>query len=175
MKNDNSAPVLQGITGFFQISINRRLTFLLVLLVIASLDVILTPKKRYIYSFFSQKTKTLHIETRYLVSGKTKEDQLRYFIEEYLLGPSSVDLMPLFPVDAVLTTVMIRNEKAYINLSDSAALPLQNSVSFEQRARLFTQIIRKNFQSIKEITLFIAGNEVYHTNTERKIKKSVDK
>jgi hypothetical protein len=175
MKREHSTPILQKIKGFFQISLQRRLTFLLVLLAIASLDIMLIPKKRYIYGFYAQKTNSLHVETRYLIAGKTKEERLQHYIEEYLLGPTSVDMTPLFPLDAFLTTVMIRNEKAYINLSDSAALSVPNSVTFEKRARLFTQMIQKNFQSIKEITLFIAGNEVYQTNTKQKIKKSVDK
>jgi len=115
------------------------------------------------------------VETRFFYPGTTKEDRLQNYIEEYLLGPTTMDYLPLFPQDTRVDTVLIRNDHAYINLSETAALPVPGSVPFEKREGLFAAMIMKNFQSIKEVSLFIAGNEVYRTNTDQKIKKSVDK
>jgi len=175
MKKNYFSEIVHWINHFLHGSRNRRLIFLILLLVVASVDLLLTPKKRYVFSFYSQKDNTLIAETRFFTPGETREGRLQHYIEEYLLGPASLDALPLFPLDASLETVMIRNDHAYINLSEFAALPVPGIISFNERARLFTEMIRRNFQSIKEISLFIAGNELYHANTEQKIKKSVDK
>jgi hypothetical protein len=175
MKKNYFSEILQWIKQFLQSSLNRRLTALILLLLIASADILLTPKKRFVFSFYSQKNNALMAETRFFKAGNTREIRLQHFVEEYLLGPTSVDNLPLFPQDASLDTLMIRKDHAYINLSEAAALPVPGTVPFEKRARLFADMIRRNFQSVKEISLFIAGNELYHTNTEQKIKKSVDK
>ncbi|MEW6565332.1 MAG: GerMN domain-containing protein [Spirochaetota bacterium] len=175
MKNDHVSAIISWFKRYFGRSINRRLTILAVLLLVASIDILVTPKKRFLFSFYSAKSTTAMVETRFFNPGTTKEDRLQHYIEEYLLGPTMVDYLPLFPQDARVDTVLIRKDHAYINLSETAALPVPGSVPFEKREGLFAAMIMKNFQSIKEVSLFIAGNEVYRTNTDQKIKKSVDK
>lgn len=175
MKNDHVSAVISWLKRFFKRSINRRLTILAVLLLAASIDILITPKKRFLFSFYSSKNTSTMVETRFFYPGTTKEDRLQNYIEEYLLGPTTMDYLPLIQQDTRVETVLIRKDHAYINLSETAALPVPGSVPFEKREGLFAAMIMKNFQSIKEVSLFIAGNEVYRTNTEQKIKKSVDK
>lgn len=163
------------LSAFFQRTRNRRLIYLLILLLFTSVNLFITPKKRYIFGFYSQKSRSLILENRFLIAGETKEDQLRHYVEEYLLGPMMIDSYPLFSQESSLNTIMIRKDHAYIDLTDLAALPAAGPIPFKERARVFTDMVQKNFQSLKEITLFIAGNELYHTNTVQKIKKSVDK
>ncbi|WP_304223726.1 GerMN domain-containing protein [Gracilinema caldarium] len=175
MKSNLFSSIVQWNRAFFRTSANRRLAVLIVLIVIAFVDILVTPQKRFVFSFYEQKSGSLRVETRFFPSGKTKEEQLQHYVEEYLLGPMLVDKLPLFPQDSRLETIMIRKDRAYINLSDTAALPVGGSASFQERARVLAEMIKKNFVSIKEVTLFIAGNELYSTNTYQKIIKSVDK
>lgn len=175
MNNKILSSISRQSKHFFSIPANRSLTVLAVLLVIALLDFYLVPQKRFLFSFYSVKNHRINVETRYFIPGKTKEDRVQHYAEEYLLGPSVIESLPLFPVDAQVETIMIRNNYAYINLSEAAALPIPGEVPFQKRSKLFVDMIRRNFPSIQGISLFIAGNELDHVNTYQKIIKSVDK
>ncbi|MDR1249836.1 MAG: GerMN domain-containing protein [Treponema sp.] len=91
----------------------------------------------------------------------SREIDIRRYVEETLLGPVALDSTPLFPRSARLESLLYRDGVAYVNLSESAALPAAEGPGVFAALSVLYSGLRRNFSYIKDVRLFIAGNEAY--------------
>ena len=83
------------------------------------------------------------------------------YLDEVLLGPVSHGLDPLFPRETRLHSFMLREGVAYANLTEAAALPLQGSGDVFRSLLTLNEGLRRNFSYVRDVKLFIGGNEVF--------------
>jgi hypothetical protein len=115
---------------------------------------------RRTFVFYSVTGGSVAVEDRMLHRADNREADLGRYVEEVLLGPVSPDLNPLFPPETGLRDLMYRNGVVYVNLSESAALPVSEEGAFRNFLAL-NRGIRRNFSYVKDVRLFAAGNPAY--------------
>jgi hypothetical protein len=115
---------------------------------------------RRTFVFHSVTDGSVAVEDRMLRRAENRETDLGRYVEEVLLGPGSPDLSPLFPPETGLRGILYRNGTVYVNLSESAALPVPGGDTFRNFLAL-NRGIRRNFSYVKDVRLFVAGNPVY--------------
>jgi hypothetical protein len=116
---------------------------------------------RRTFVFYSVTRGSVAVEDRMLRRAETREMDLGRYVEEVLLGPVSPDLSPLFPPETGLRGILYRNGVVYVNLSESAALPVSNGEDLFRNFLALNQGIRRNFAYVKDVRLFVAGNPAY--------------
>jgi hypothetical protein len=98
-------------------------------------------------------------------------------VEEALLGPVSPNSLPLFPRETRLLSLLYRDGVVYVNLSESAVLPLPESPllpegspvqgALLQGGEVFVNMetlysgIKRNFSFVRDLRFFIAGRAAY--------------
>ena len=163
--------------AFFSKKKNRRLSLLIVACLLALGQFLFSGLARRTFVFYSFIGREIVVEDRMLHRSSDKETDIRRYVEEVLLGPVSPDLAPLFPMETRLLSIMYREGLVYADLSEPAALPVEGieanpaPVSGEASAlpegevfRSFLTLnegIRRNFPYVKDVRLFIGGNEVF--------------
>ncbi|MCL2270499.1 MAG: GerMN domain-containing protein [Treponema sp.] len=124
------------------------------------------------FVFYASDSGNATVEERMLrVSGGnqahslSREVDLTRYVEEALLGPISPNLMPLFPKETRLQSLLYRDGTVYVSLSEDAALPpLEGSL---QGKEVFTSMetlnscIKRNFPYVRDVRFFIGGNAAY--------------
>jgi hypothetical protein len=101
------------------------------------------------------------VEDRMLKHAKSREDDIIRYTEEVLLGPVSPDLLPLFPGEARLKSLLYRNGVVYVNFTEDASLPpVEGGATLNNFRTLFDGIIR-NFSYVKDVRFFIEGTAIY--------------
>jgi hypothetical protein len=122
----------------------------------------------YIFTFYSGPQSKPVRERRRLnlnpeVSGDS-EAKVRAYVEEYLLGPATLESAPLFYPGTKLITAFLRGSTLYVNLSREAAMPpldlTRPNISIANVLSTFQGGIMKNFPAIKNISLYIEGIEI---------------
>ena len=135
--------------------------FLLVLLGLAALaDYFRLGLARRTFVFYSELEGNTVVEDRMLHRSGDRETDIRRYIDEALLGPVTPGSEPLFPRETRLNSFMYRDEVVYSDLTVSAALPSGGGDVFRSLLTL-NEGIRRNFPYIKNVKLFIGGNEVF--------------
>jgi hypothetical protein len=115
---------------------------------------------RTTFVFYSIETGGELIEERMLPLPRDREEKLRFYAAEALLGPALRDALPLFPRDTRIESCLFRDGVVYLDLSGTAALPVEGGDSFRSLSALRGGILR-NFAFVKDVRLFIAGNEAF--------------
>ena len=139
---------------------NRRFLFLLIILLVALGDFLHLGLVRRTFVFYTNIEGNTVVEDRMLRRSGNRETDIRRYVDEVLLGPVSPDLAPLFPRETRLQSFMYREAVVYADLSESAALPLPGGDVFRSLLTL-NEGIRRNFSYIKNVRLYIGGNEVF--------------
>lgn len=156
--------VLNMISELIKIKPVRRTAYLVLLLILAFVDYALFNKDRISLPFFRQSDAAVIVEERLLSRSGSLEERLDRYIAEILLGPSSIDYGPLLRHGTKANSLMVRSGIAFIDLSESAALPVPGGIDHRLSLELFKKSIIKNNPGIKMVTLFIEGNEPYSIN-----------
>ena len=86
---------------------------------------------------------------------------MRRYVEEALLGPISPDSALLFPRETRLHSFMFRDSTVYADLTESAIFPMDGNDSTYNNLLTLNEGIRRNFSNVKDVRLFIGGNEVF--------------
>jgi len=162
---------------FFGKKKNRRLIYLVLICLFALGEFFVSGLVRRTFVFYSYRKGDTVVEDRMLHLSAARETDIRRYIEEALLGPVSPDLAPLFPRETRLNSLLYREGLVYADLSESAALPFQTTESgstqsgFQgvppENGEVFRGLltlnegIRRNFPYVKDVRLFIGGNEVF--------------
>jgi hypothetical protein len=133
---------------------------LLFLAALAIADFSLLGLVRRTFVFYSGIDGSTAVEDRMLKRSPSRELDITRYVEEALLGPVSPGLAPLFPLETRLRSLLYRDGVVYADLSEPAALPLPGGGDAFRSLRTLYGGIRRNFPYIKEVKIFIAGNEV---------------
>jgi hypothetical protein len=144
----------------------RRAFYLFVLCLIALIDFIATGKTSKTFVFYGIRDGAAVVETRQLPRHGALELRATRYVEEALLGPSSVDFGRLFLKGSRLESLFIRDGVAYVNLSAEAALPGETEVDVRGSLATLTSGLLRNFRSIKKVRIFISGHEPFAFDTD---------
>ena len=111
--------------------------------------------------FYSHIGDSIVVEDRMLSWSFDRETNVRRYVEEALLGPTSPNLVLLFPRETRLSSLMFREGIVYANLTESAVLPPPGSWNVFRSLLTLNEGIRRNFSYVNDVRLFIGGNEVF--------------
>ncbi|MDR2182493.1 MAG: GerMN domain-containing protein [Treponema sp.] len=147
--------------GISLFKILRRLACLVAITVFAFIELGRAGNVRRTFEFFTYTTGLPVVEDRMLFKAASEEMNLRYYLEEALLGPVSVDFAPLVTKGTRLRSLMLRDGTVYADLSGEAALPVGGGREVFDGLLALNRGIRRNFASVSDVKLFINGNEVF--------------
>ena len=82
------------------------------------------------------------------------------FLEELLLGPVSHRFMDVFEPGTKLLSCYVENDTLYVNLSMDALFPSSTTSDFDMASELLVYNVEKNFREIKQVELFVEGNNI---------------
>jgi hypothetical protein len=163
----------EALARFFSVKLNRRLSYLVLISLIALAEFLVSGMVRRTLVFYSALEGDVAVEDRMLHRSYSGETDIRRYVEEVLLGPVSPDLDPLFPRETRLGSLLYRNGVVYADFSTDAVLPVEGGDVFRSFLTL-NESIRRNFSAVKEVKLFIGGNEIFFTEFARFFADSAD-
>jgi hypothetical protein len=152
---------LHTLGRFFGKAACRRFFYLGLLCLFVLLNLLYPGFTRMTFVFYTVDTEYELVEERMLSLPRDREKQVAVYVEESLLGPASQDTEPLFPRDTRLESLLFRNGVVYLDLSENAVLPLENGGDCFRSLSALNKGIRRNFNFVKEVRLFITGNEAF--------------
>jgi hypothetical protein len=129
--------------------------------VYAFVDFRLAGRERRTFVFYTLREGSAAVEDRMFLSEPSAESDIRRFVEETLLGPVSPGLVPLFPRETRLRSLLYRGGVVYADLSESAVLTSLDGGNVFQSLDTLDVGIRRNFPFVREVKLFIGGNQVF--------------
>lgn len=116
-------------------------------------------ERRHTFIFPSVEKGEYIIESRFL--PKTNKSSMEFFIDELLLGPQTERCQYVFAKDTMLNSFIFNNGIVYVDLSDHALYPADNQISIKNSCELLEKNLHNNFPSVKEVKIFINGNQVF--------------
>jgi hypothetical protein len=140
----------------------RRLLYLCVLLIAAGADFLFLGLARRTFVFYSVDSHNPVVEDRMVARAGSRENDIKRYVEEALLGPVSLDSAPLFPRGTRLESLLCRDGVVYAALSESAALPVSEETGVFAALHILHSGVRRNFSYVRDVRLFIAGHEAYY-------------
>ncbi|GHT77231.1 hypothetical protein FACS1894130_00880 [Spirochaetia bacterium] len=177
-----------------------RLTLIVFLCVIALVEYLHAGQVRRTFVFYSLDNGIEALEERMLPRSLSHEAGIRLYVEELLLGPATPNSAPLFPPETGVRSLLYRDGVVYLDLSESAALPgvlpMPHPAVFVsvlpstplsvapkilldgEGGECFRNLyilnagIRRNFPFVKDVRLFIAGNEAYPEKFQEIFRKN---
>jgi hypothetical protein len=147
------------IRRFFSKKHNAALAGLLLLCVIAGIDYLDAVFTRRTFVFKSVDTGQDLVEERMIMMTGSRETDVSRYVEEVILGPLSLETVPLLDRSARLEALLLRNDTVYLSLSEEAALPPDGG-SLKVSLEVLRREIMRNFPFVRDVRIFIAGNEV---------------
>jgi hypothetical protein len=152
---------LGAVMRFLADKSKRRFLYLCLLCIAAFSEFLILGLVRRTFVFYSINTGMPVVEDRMLSRTKSRELDIRRYVEEALLGPVALDTALLFLKETRLRSLMYRDGVVYADLSESAAIPVPEGGDVFNSLYTLYQGIRRNFSYVKDVYLFIGGNEVY--------------
>jgi len=159
--NAESKKFLSSLGAFFHRKRNRRLAYLALLCLFALGEFLLLGLVRRTFVFYSIIDGSMFVEDRMLRRSSDGEADIRRYVDEVLLGPVSPDSAPLFTKETRLSSFMYRDGVVYADLTEPAVFPVAGGVGVFRSLLTLNEGIRRNFPKVKDVRLFIGGNEVF--------------
>jgi hypothetical protein len=163
----NVKDIFLSIGRFFKMKSVGPLCFLLLVSLFALEDFLYSGYVRRTFVFYFAADLSIIVEDRMLRRSESREEDITWYVEEFLLGPESPDLAPLFPKETRLRSLLYRDGVVYADLSESAALPFSEQGFpasgrgvFEGFETLYRGI-RRNFPYVRDVRLFAGGNRAF--------------
>ena len=150
-----------GIFSFFGKKKNRRLLYLFAICLLALGDFFYSGLARRTFVFYSNIGDNIVVEDRMLRRADDPETDIRRYVNEALLGPASPRSNPLFPRETRLNSFIFRNGVVYADLTEDAALPLNRGGDVLRGLLTLNEGVRRNFSCVRDVRIFIGGNEVF--------------
>jgi hypothetical protein len=172
--NEIPRKFLSALGAFVSKARNRRLTYLVVIGLIALGEFLISGLARRTFVFYSSLEGKTVVEDRMLHRSGDRETDIRRYVEEVLLGPSFPELDPLFYRGTKLSSFMYRETVVYADLSESAALPVEGNWDVFRSLLTLNEGIRRNFPFVGDVRLFIGGNETFFNEFSGIFAKSAD-
>jgi hypothetical protein len=151
-----------GVIRFFTKKYCRRLIYLFFLGIPVFVEFLTGGFVRRTFVFYVRDTGEAEVEERLLPRMPSQELAVRQYIEEALLGPVSPEAEFLFPRETGLISLLFREGVVYADFSLSAALPYSGSADVFRNLYVIHSGIRRNFDFVQDVRLFIDGKEAYY-------------
>ena len=166
--------IIASTSRFLSVKRNRRIVYLVIIFLIATGDFLLSGLVRRTFVFYYHIGGNIAVEDRMLSRSSNREADIHRYIEEALLGPVSPASVVLFPRETRLTSLMLRNGKVYANLTEDAVMPLPGNWDVFNSLLTLNEGIRRNFSYVKDVRLFIGGNETFFKEFSEIFANSAD-
>jgi len=111
--------------------------------------------------FYTVSEGVISVEDRMLKRSISREGDITRYTEEMLLGPVAPDLLPLFPRETRLKSLLYRNGVVFVDFSIDAALPPIEGGRTIDNFRTFRAGILRNFSYVKDVRFFIDGKAIF--------------
>jgi hypothetical protein len=147
--------------GFFSSKVKRCLLIIAVLGAVALAEFFILGLARRTFVFYTDSDGVIVVEDRMLKRAKSREVDIIRYTEEMLLGPVAPDLLPLFPRETRLKSLLYRNGVVFVDFSTDASLPPLEGGRTLENFRTFNDGILRNFSYVKDVRFFIEGNAVF--------------
>ena len=157
----NMNKVLSPFYLVFKRKKNRRFLYLTIICLVALGEFLYLGLVRRTYVFYNNKDGSITVEERLLLRSEDRELDIRCYLEEALLGPVSPDSAPLFSRETRVFSFMFREGVVYADLTEPAALPPPEGGSVFHSLLTLDEGIRRNFSQVKDVRLFIGGNQIF--------------
>jgi hypothetical protein len=158
---DSINTFFRSIAGFLSSAVKRRQLFIAFLAVAALTEFFILGLARRTFVFYTIKEGVISVEDRMLKHSKSREGDIIRYTEEMLLGPVSPDLLPLFPRETRLKSLLYRNGVVFVDFSADAAMPPVEGGRTLDNFRTFYAGILRNFSYVKDVRFFIDGKTIY--------------
>jgi len=152
---------LSSFGSFFKKKKNRRLLYLTVIGLFALGEFLHSGLVRRTFVFYNNRDASIVVEDRLLRRSGDRETDIRRYVDEALLGPVSPDLALLFTRGVRLNSFMYRKGVVYADLTEPAAMPPPEGGAVFRSFLTLNEGIRRNFSFVKDVRIFIGGNEVF--------------
>jgi len=153
--------VFRSIVEFMSSASKRRLLWIGILCLAALAEFFILGLARRTFVFYTINDGIIVVEDRMLKHSKSREGDIIRYTEEVLLGPVAPDLLPLFPRETRLESLLYRNGVVYADFTEDAALPpIEGGRTLDNFKTLQAGILR-NFSYVKDVRFFIGGRAVY--------------
>jgi hypothetical protein len=152
--------ILGTVMRFLADKPKRRAVYLCLLCIAALTEFLVLGLVRRTFVFYSIGAGRSVVEDRMLSKSKSRELDIKRYVEEALLGPVTLDTIPLFPKETRLRSLMYRDRVVYADLSGNAVFPVPEGDVYTSLYTLY-EGIRRNFSYVANVHLFIDGNEAY--------------
>ena len=161
---------------FLSSGIKRYVVLVVVLGLVAFLNFYFLGLARRTFVFYTIKEGTVVVEDRMVKRSNSKEEEIFRYTEEVLLGPVAQHLLPLFPRETRLKTLLLRNGVVYADFTSNAAMPLfeGNWTPIGDNFRTLCDGILRNFSYVKDVRFFIEGRAVYTDGFMDTVQEIVD-
>jgi hypothetical protein len=147
--------------GFFADKRRRRLLLLVILGAWAPTEFFILGLARRTFVFYAISNGHITVEDRMIKKAPSGEQDITRYVEEAILGPVLPEVLPLFPKETRLVSLLLRDGAVYVNFSEEAALPPEEGGEvFKNLNTLYTGI-KRNFPYVSDVCFFIAGNAAY--------------
>ena len=133
-------------------------TGLLLLCFIATADYFVSGFARRTFVFYLIDTGQNIVEERMLMRTGSDEADIGRYVAEVILGPLSLEAAPLLDHGARLEAVLLRDGAVFLDFSREAAIPPPTG-GLADKFEVLNEGIRRNFSFVKDIRIFIAGQE----------------
>jgi hypothetical protein len=161
-KNNGHAPpaALLKVCAFLKKKHTLVLLAITLLCMTAVADYAAMGLARRTFLFYVPDTGQELVEERMTAYTGSQETDITRYVEEVILGPVSLEAEPLLNRGSRLEALLLREDAVYLDLSEEAAIPPPTG---RLRGNLITlsEGIRRNFPFVKDIRIFVAGNEVF--------------
>ena len=149
--------VFNPIAEFLSSAVMRRLIWIGILCLVALTEFFILGLARRTFVFYTVEDGVIVVEDRMLKRSLSRETNIARYMEETLLGPVAPDLLPLFPRETRLKSLLYRNGVVYADFSADAALPPEEGGrTLDNFKTLYAGILR-NFSFVKDVRFFIEG------------------
>jgi len=153
--------IIKQTAGFFSSKLKRRFLIMVILSVLALTEFFVLGLARRTFVFYTVNDGVLVVEDRMLKYSGSREGDIIRYTEETLLGPVAPGLLPLFPREARLNSLLYRNGVVFADFSVDAALPPVEGGRTIDNFRTFQAGILRNFSYVNDVRFFIEGNAIF--------------
>ncbi|MCL2231591.1 MAG: hypothetical protein FWB99_00765 [Treponema sp.] len=160
--------------AFFRKRRNRRVLYLMLICLAALGDYLHSGLVRRTFVFYATLNATIVVEERFLHRSGDRETDIRRYVDEVLLGPKSQELALLFYRGTRVHTFMYRQGVVFINLTYTGALPPPELGTAFDSLLTLNKGIRRNFSYVKDVRMFIGGNQVFFNEFREIFGNSAD-
>ena len=160
--NEKANKILSSLGAFFRNRRNRCCVYLAVLCFIAFGDFLYLGLVRKTFVFYTTRDGSAVVETRFLRRSGDRETDIRRYIDQTLLGPKAQESLALPLVRGTrVQSVMYRDGVVFVNFTELAAMPPPDGGTVFHSLLTLNKGIRRNFSFVKDVRIFIGGNQVF--------------